>query len=123
MVASFDHRLQPVQGVQIVQVDRSDQSADLYIANHIRKGDILVTQDYGLAAIGLSKGALVLSNRGQRYREETIGFMLEQRHISAKQRRNGRYGKGPKPFSDEDRDKFLQALTKLLSSLQENSTF
>ncbi|MNI09696.1 hypothetical protein D3C73_627810 [compost metagenome] len=119
MVASFDHRLSEHEGVRIVQVDRSDQSVDLYIANHIRSRDILVTQDFGLAAIGLGKGAIGLSNRGQTYTNEIIDFLLERRHESAKKRRNGKHSKGPKPMTDEDRRFFLQSLTKVLSSLQD----
>ncbi|MEB3100680.1 YaiI/YqxD family protein [Paenibacillaceae bacterium T2] len=122
MVASYDHRLQPEEGVRIVQVDRSQQSADLFIANLVKAHDILVTQDFGLAAIGLAKGAVVLSNRGQIYNNENIGFLLERRHEHAKQRRNGHYGKGPKPFTEEDRVNFLHTLTKTLEHLQENSS-
>lgn len=121
MVASFDHRLQEQPGVTVVQVDRSDQSVDLYIANHIARQDILVTQDFGLATIGLAKRAVVLSNRGQMYTDQTIDFLLDKRHSQAKQRRRGHYGKGPKPFTEEDRRKFLHSLTKVLSALQENS--
>ncbi len=120
MVASFDHRLNESDGVRIVQVDRSDQSVDLYIANRIKPGDILVTQDFGLAAIGLAKGAIGLSNRGQTYTERTIDFLLERRHESAKLRRGGKHTKGPKPMTDEDRKFFLHSLTKLLTRLQEN---
>jgi uncharacterized protein YaiI (UPF0178 family) len=119
MVASFDHRLSEGEGVTVVQVDRSDQSADLYIANHIRAGDVLVTQDFGLAAIGLGKRAIALSNRGQTYTDRTIDFLLEKRHESAKQRRNGKHSKGPKPFTQEDRNSFLQTLTKVLAHLQD----
>ena len=120
MVASFDHRLQPSEGVEIVQVDRSDQSVDLYIANRIQAQDILVTQDFGLATIGLAKRAIVLSTRGQQYTDETIDFLLDRRHTQAKQRRNGKHSKGPKPFTDEDRQFFQHKLTKVLKNLQEN---
>lgn len=120
MVASYDHYLQPMDGVTIVQVDRSDQSVDLYIANKLSQGDILVTQDFGLATIGLAKRALVISNRGQIYSDDTIDFLLETRHEHAKQRRVGKYGKGPRPFKAEDRTKFLQTLTNILHCLQEN---
>jgi uncharacterized protein YaiI (UPF0178 family) len=119
MVASFDHRLNESEGVTVVQVDRSDQSVDLYIANHIKPGDILVTQDFGLAAIGLGKRAIALSNRGQTYTDRTIDFLLERRHESARQRRNGKHSKGPKPFTEEDRSNFLQSLTKVLAHLQD----
>lgn len=120
MVASFDHRLEEQSGVTVVQVDRSDQSADLYIANHLAAGSILVTQDFGLATIGLAKRAIVLSNRGQKYTEETIDFLLESRHEHAKRRRNGHYGKGPRPFTPRDRENFLHTLTKVLEEQQEN---
>ncbi|PYI51950.1 YaiI/YqxD family protein [Paenibacillus flagellatus] len=123
MVASYDHRLEPGEGVSVVQVDRSDQAVDLYIANRVSAGDVLVTQDFGLATIGLAKKAIVLSNRGQIYSDRTIDFLLETRHERAKQRRSGKYGKGPRPFTDEDRQSFLQTLTKVLSRLQENGAF
>lgn len=121
MVASYDHRLQLSEGVEVVQVDRSDQSADLYIANRIGPHDILVTQDYGLATIGLAKKAIVLSPRGQQYHDDTIDFLLDRRHTQAKLRRGGKHSKGPKPFTNEDREIFLHKLTKLLESLQEIS--
>ena len=119
MVASFDHSLGERPGVRIVQVDRSSQSADLYISNHIKKNDVLVTQDYGLAAVALGKGAQVISFRGRRFYDQTIDFLLEQRHDSAKWRRGGKHFKGPKPFTNEDRKIFLHTLTKVLRNLQE----
>lgn len=122
MVASFDHRLEERAGITVVQVDRSDQSVDLYIANRISPGDVLVTQDFGLATIGLAKKAIALSNRGQTYTDRTIDFLLENRHERARQRRGGKYGKGPKPFTESDRHLFLQTLTKVLTRLQESGT-
>ncbi|WP_248926648.1 YaiI/YqxD family protein [Paenibacillus hamazuiensis] len=120
MVASFDHRLTVPEEVEVVQVDRSDQAVDLYISNRIAAGDILVTQDFGLAAIGLGKKATVLSPRGQIFSDRTIDFLLDRRHEQAKRRRAGKHSKGPKPFTSEDRERFLQSLTKVLSDLQEN---
>lgn len=119
LVASFDHRMKENPGVRVVQVDRSDQSVDLYIANQIKSGDILVTQDFGLAALGLAKGSYCLTNRGQEYTDSSIDFLLDRRHTSAKMRRAGKHSKGPKPFTDEDRKYFLHGLTKLLKKLQE----
>ncbi|MEF3304648.1 YaiI/YqxD family protein [Paenibacillus sp. GYB003] len=121
MVASFDHRLDMKgDGITVVQVDRSDQAVDLYIANRLAAGDVLVTQDFGLATIGLAKKAIAISNRGQLYTDRTIDFLLENRHERAKQRRGGKHSKGPKPFTDSDRRSFLQCLTKVLTGLQEN---
>ncbi|MDR0268971.1 YaiI/YqxD family protein [Paenibacillus sp.] len=120
MVSSYDHFIQGEEGVETVQVDRSDQSADLYIANHIKRGDIVVTQDYGLAALALSKGCHVISFRGESYTSEKIEFMLDRRHHQAKARRRGNYSKGPKAITQADKIFFQQKLTKLLLALQEN---
>lgn len=121
LVASHDHRMPEAEaGVEVVQVDRADQAVDVYIANRLRSGDVLVTQDFGLAALGLSRGAAVLSNRGQEYRPETIDFLLERRNEAARMRRGGGRSKGPRAFTEEDRRMFQQALTKVLRRLQEN---
>lgn len=121
MVASHDHRLQEEEGVAIMQVDRSDQSVDLYIVNHIRRGDIVVTQDFGLATIVLSRGAIALSPRGQQYDDSNIDYLMERRHELAKRRRSGGRTKGPKAMSNDDRAYFLQNLTKVLQTRQENA--
>ncbi len=121
MVASHDHRLQAESGVSIMQVDRSDQSVDLYIVNHIKRGDIVVTQDFGLATIVLAKGAIALSPRGQQYDDLNIDYLMERRHELAKQRRSGGRTKGPKAMTGEDRIRFQHNLTKVLLSRQENA--
>ncbi|AWB45399.1 YaiI/YqxD family protein [Paenibacillus sp. CAA11] len=120
MVSSFDHLLQGGEGVEVVRVDRSSQSADLYIANTLVKGDILITQDYGLAALAIAKSCAVLSPRGDSYHEGNIDYLLDRRHTQAKARRAGQHSKGPKPFTEEHRQAFQQKLTKLLHDLQEN---
>jgi uncharacterized protein YaiI (UPF0178 family) len=119
MVSSHNHVLIPEDRVEVVTVDASDQSADLYIANALKASDVLVTGDYGLAALGLSRGAAVLTPRGKEIRESDIGGLLEQRHFSAKVRRGGGRTKGPPPFTNEDRAKFQQKLTTLLRGMQE----
>jgi len=120
MVSSYNHRLPDLPGVTNIQVDASNQSADLYIANRLAAGDVLVTGDYGLATIGLAKRTTVLSPRGTMFTNDNIDRLLEERHHSAKVRRSGGRTKGPRPFTKEDRDKFLHVLTKVLSRLQEN---
>lgn len=119
LVSSHAHVLVPEPSVKVVTVDASDQSADLYIANVLKKSDILVTGDYGLAALGLARGSAVLTPRGKEIREADIESLLEQRHFSARQRRGGMRTKGPRPFTNEDRDRFEQKLITLLQKLQE----
>jgi uncharacterized protein YaiI (UPF0178 family) len=120
MVASHDHRLSPEEGVDIVQVDRSNQSVDLYIVNHIARGDIVITQDFGLACIAIGKGAVVLSPRGEQYTDDNIDYLMERRHELAKRRRTGGKSRGPKAMNQSDRDRFQQKLTKVLRNEQEN---
>jgi len=119
MVASYDHYLQAEAGIQIAQVDRSDQSVDLYISNHVSKGDIVITQDFGLAAIVLGKKAIAISNRGQVYDDGNIDYLMDRRHELAKTRRGGGRTKGPKAMTGEDRTRFQQKLTKVLTSWQD----
>ncbi|RED65731.1 YaiI/YqxD family protein [Cohnella lupini] len=119
LVSSNAHVLVPEPSVEVVTVDASDQSADLYIANVLNKNDILVTGDYGLAALGLARGAAVITPRGKEIREADIEGLLEQRHFSARLRRGGVRTKGPRAFTEEDRDRFQQKLTTLLHGLQE----
>lgn len=114
LVSSHAHELSPQPQVYVVTVDASDQAADLYIANILTAQDVLVTGDYGLAALGLSRGAAVLTPRGKEIREDDIDGLLAQRHWSAKLRRGGKRTKGPPPFTDEDRSRFQQKLTTLL---------
>lgn len=120
LVSSHAHVLVPEPSVTVVTVDASDQSADLYIANVLTRSDILVTGDYGLAALGLARGSAVITPRGKEIREADIEGLLEQRHFSARQRRGGIRTKGPKAFTDEDRARFQQKLTTLLRGMQEN---
>lgn len=120
LVSSHAHVLVAEPSVDVVTVDASDQSADLYIANVLTNSDILVTGDYGLAALGLARGSAVLTPRGKEIGEPDIEGLLAQRHFSARQRRGGRRTKGPKAFTDEDRVRFQQKLTNLLRGMQEN---
>ncbi|MBW5444873.1 DUF188 domain-containing protein [Cohnella sp. CFH 77786] len=120
LVSSHAHVLVPEDRVQVVTVDAGDQAADLYIANVLQPSDVLVTGDYGLAALGLSRGAAVLTPRGKEIRDTDIAGLLEQRHFSAKLRRGGVRTKGPPAFTDEDRIRFQQKLTALLRGEQEN---
>lgn len=119
LVASYDHRMTPHDGVSIVQVDRSSQSVDLYIANHIAAGDVLVTQDFGLACMALGKGAIVLSPRGDQYTDHNIDYLMERRHEGARLRRGGGKTRGPRAMTAADRFAFQQKLTKVLRNEQE----
>lgn len=75
---------------EIVTVDISRDSADYYIANRIQKGDILVSQDYGLAAMCLAKEAICINQNGMIISKENIDGILNRRHLNQKLRRENK---------------------------------
>jgi uncharacterized protein len=116
-VASHAHRKNTPDEGRWVYVDSEKEAADLYIMNHVRTNDILVTQDIGLASLVLPKKVYTLSPRGKVYREESIVTALDYRYVAAKERRKGNYGKGPKPFTNDDREEFSSQFEKILSKI------
>ncbi|WP_342666998.1 YaiI/YqxD family protein [Priestia koreensis] len=98
-------------------VDAEKEAADLYIMNQAKPQDVAVTQDIGLASILVKQGVNVLSPRGRYFEEKDMSEALFMRYVSAKERRAGHYGKGPKRFTDRDRERFKETFQKLLSKL------
>ncbi|MCD2247416.1 YaiI/YqxD family protein [Listeria swaminathanii] len=115
-VASFNHYSVNTNGENWIFVDTGKESADMRMMNLAKKGDIIVTQDIGLASILLAKGTFVFSNRGELYREEEMSLMLDIRYRHAKERQQGKYSKGPKAMSDSDRSLFKDRLTTFLQN-------
>jgi hypothetical protein len=122
-VASYKNRMADPEEGHWVYVDPHRESADIYIANHAETGDIVVTQDIGLASLVLPKGASALTPRGTIYTESSIGPALDLRYLAAKERSRGRYGKGPKRFTAEDREHFARALAEMLSKMEQKGCF
>ena len=101
-------------GAETITVDKGADSADFRLVNLISAGDIAVTQDYGLAAMCLSRKAFVLNQDGKMYTEDNISGLLEFRAVSAKIRRSGGRTKNiPKRTPQQDRD-FEAALSDLI---------
>ncbi|MDZ7542527.1 hypothetical protein GNF83_15205, partial [Clostridium perfringens] len=74
---------------EVKVVDSGFQSVDMYVVNTCKSNDVVISQDYGVAAICLGKKAHILNPKGYLYTEENIDRMLEERHISQKIRRAG----------------------------------
>ncbi|WP_241156689.1 YaiI/YqxD family protein [Bacillus sp. FJAT-42376] len=116
-VASYNHMTSNDLGKKWVYVDTDKESADLYIVNRVKSGDVVISQDIGLAGLLLKKNVIVLTPRGKHYTEYNIETALQFRYLSAKGRREGIHSKGPKPFLEEDRKNFKDALEKILSNI------
>ncbi|WP_110926897.1 YaiI/YqxD family protein [Bacillus massiliglaciei] len=118
-VASYKNMMSEPEG-KWVYVDADKEAADLYIANAVKRGDVVVTADIGLAGTLVAKGVYVLSPRGKEYNDHNISMLLDMRYQSAKMRRQGKHSKGPKAFTKEDRALFTRELAKLLSNFEGN---
>lgn len=106
------------EGARTIVVEQGGDSADYRIANLAGHGDIVVTQDYGLAAIALARGARALSQNGLVYSDANIDALLFSRHAAAKNRRSGIRTKGPSKRTKADDARFLAALRKMLKERQ-----
>lgn len=103
-----------IPGVNTMTVDQGADSVDFRLVNLVQKGDIAITQDYGLAAMCLSKGAIVLHQDGKQYTEENISGLPEFRAVSKKIRRSGGRLKGNPKRTQEQDTAFETALRRLL---------
>ncbi|WP_241654664.1 YaiI/YqxD family protein [Sporolactobacillus shoreae] len=100
-----------------VYVDQRKEAADLYIVNHAFPGDLAVTQDMGLASLLTGRGVTVLSIHGFEIEESRVPEILHRRYLAYKSLHAGRKIRGPRPFTEDNRREFSEALTKLLCRL------
>lgn len=116
LVTSFSHfsNAEQPSGVETIYVDSGADAADYRIMKLAEKDDLIVTQDYGLASLGLAKGCTVLHHTGYTYTNENIDQLLQTRYLSAMARKSGKRTKGPKPFTSEDREKFKELFIKAI---------
>jgi uncharacterized protein YaiI (UPF0178 family) len=96
--------------VNLVVVDAGPDVADDWIAERVRPGDIVVTNDIPLADRALKAGGLALGATGKAFTTASIGAALAQRELMEHLRSFGEGAGGPKPFSQADRSRFLSAL-------------
>lgn len=102
-------------GVEAIQVSGGADAADFAIVERVTGDDIVVTQDIGVAAMVLGRGAGAISPRGRIFYQSTIDIEMEVRHAEAKHRRAGGRTGGPRAFTDEDREHFTDQLERLIN--------
>lgn len=104
------------EGAKTITVSKGADSVDYALVNMLQKGDIVITQDYGLAAMCLARNAIPISQDGMVYCNDNIGSLLQSRHMAKKVRDGGGRLKGPskrKPEQDITfRERFIQLLTE-----------
>lgn len=95
-------------------------AVDFALVNLCKKGDIVVTQDYGVAAMALGKGAYGIHQSGRRYTNENIDRLLMERHLTKRARMGSgkHHMKGPAKRTEEDDLRFREGLCRLIEELQ-----
>ena len=106
---------------EVIVVGAGADAVDYKLISICHKGDIVVSQDYGVAAMALGKGAYAIHQSGKWYTNDNIDQMLMERHLNKKARRSSHKNhiKGPKKRTDEDDERFAQSFEKMLLMAQE----
>lgn len=105
---------------KVIIVDKSSQSVDIKLVNEVNSGDIVVSQDYGVAAMTLAKNAHCISPRGLIFTNDNIDALMLNRHINQKLRSSGKHVKGPKKRTIEDDKKLIESLEEIINIKQNN---
>jgi len=103
-------RPSPDPMVELVIVTQGADAADDWIAEHIGKADVCVTNDIPLASRCLERGALAIKPNGELFTENSIGMALANRELMQGLRETGQITGGPRPYSKADRSSFLNKL-------------
>lgn len=107
---------------EVVIVGAGADAVDYKLISICHKGDIVVSQDYGVAAMALGKGAYAIHQAGKWYTNDNIDQMHMERHLNKKARRSSHKNriKGPKKRTAEDDERFAQSFEKMVLMAQQN---
>lgn len=109
------------EGAETIIVSKGADAVDFVLVNKVKKDDIVVTQDYGLAAMVLAKQGHPIDQNGRRYTNENIDQLLYARHTAQKVRMAGGRLKGPKKRSRESNEIFIIKLRDLCNLILSSS--
>ena len=100
--------------VTVVTVDKGHDCVDIALINMVQKNDIVVTQDYGVAALALGKGVKALNQNGMVFSSDNMDKLLFERHLGQKVRRAGGRTKNVRKRIKEDDERFEQSLIHII---------
>lgn len=100
--------------VEKILVDSFPQAVDIAIVNRVEAGDIVVTQDYGLASLVLGKSGKAISPKGFFFTDANIDRLLQRRHLHYEARKAGVRVKHQKKRSEKDEKRFRRNFRRLL---------
>lgn len=102
------------EGAKTLTFSKGADSVDFALVNLVKPGDIVITQDYGLAAMCLARCAIPINQDGMEYTEGNIDALLLARHTAKKIRNAGGRLKGPAKRTENQNRTFEDKLIKLL---------
>ena len=107
---------------KVIVVGAGADAVDYKLISSCHKGDIVVSQDYGAAAMALGKGAYAMHQSGKWYTNDNIDQMLMERHLNKKARRSSHknHVKGPKKRTEEDDERFAESFEKMVLRALDN---
>ena len=108
------------EGVEVIVISKGIDAVDFALLNKVNKNEIVITQDYGLAAMVISKGGYPINQKGKRYTTENIDKLLFTRYINNKARSSGQRLKGPKKRCKKDDISFENNLVRLINDIHKN---
>ena len=108
------------ENAETITAEKGADSVDFRLVNLVEKGDIAVTQDYGLAAMCLAKQAVPINQNGLIFTNENIEKLLYTRFVSKKIRMAGGRTKGPSKRTKEQDKDFEKTLRMLLEKENKN---
>lgn len=103
--------------VEAIRVKADFGAADDWIAEHAAAGDVVITADIPLAKRCLERGARVLAPNGRVFTEDSIGDAVAVRDLMDHLRQLGETTKGPPPFTNADRSRFLSRLDEAIVAI------
>ena len=106
------------EGAETLVFDKGADSVDFTLANRVETGDVVVTQDYGLASMCLARGARVLHQDGWEYTSYNIDALLFQRHAAKEYRAAGGRTKGPAKRTPAQNNAFSATFEHMIRSLK-----
>ena len=106
---------------EVITIGAGADAVDFALINLCSRGDVVVSQDYGVAALALGKGAYAIHQSGREYTQENIDLLLMERHMAKKARMSKakHHLKGPAKRTREDDERFEAAFEALLERIKE----
>lgn len=115
ILTDINHRINSSYS-EVITVEQGNDAVDFALFGLIKKGDIVITQDYGVASLALSKGAYSLHQNGWEYTSDNIDMLLMERHLSKKRRNSGqkKHWKQSPKRTEKDDTAFREGLEALI---------